>query len=78
MNYELPLVLSNCVGNIELVEEGINGNTYTEINEGIAKINKIKLDQGKKSLILLKENFNIENMIKNYKEEYFKVKGKNI
>lgn len=78
MNYELPLVLSNCIGNIDLVEEGNNGNIYTEINEGIEKINKIKLDQGKKSLILLKENFNIENMIKNYKEEYFKVKGKNI
>ena len=70
MNYELPLVLSNCVGNIDLVEEGINGNTYTEIDEGIEKINKIKLDQGKKSLILLKEKFNIKNMIENYKEYY--------
>ena len=73
MNYELPLILSNCVGNIDLVEEGINGNTYTEIDEGIEKINKIKLDQGKKSLILLKENFNIQNMIENYKKIYERI-----
>lgn len=73
MNYELPLILSNCVGNIDLVEDGINGNTYTEINEGIAKINKIKLDQGKKSLILLKEKFRVEIMAENYKKYYERI-----
>lgn len=70
MNYELPLVLSNCIGNIDLVEENINGNTYKEISEAIKKIKELKIERGKKSLILLKEKFNIGNMVKIYKNFY--------
>lgn len=70
MNYKLPLVLSNCVGNIDLIEEGKNGNTYTKMEEGIEKINEVKLKQGEKSLILLKKKFNFDNMIESYKKLY--------
>lgn len=67
MNYELPLVLSNCIGNVDLVEEGINGSIYKEMNESIEKIKRINIEKGKNSLKLLKRKFSIENMIENYK-----------
>lgn len=70
MNYELPLVLSNCVGNIDLVEEGINGSIYKEIDESIEKLREINIEKGKKSLKLLKRKFNIKNMIEDYKKYY--------
>lgn len=76
MNYELPLVLSNCVGNIDLVEEEINGFSYKNIEKIINKLkNKnIFLKRGKDSKRILIEKYNIENMIKNYKSKYQNIK----
>ena len=73
MNYELPLVLSNCVGNVDLVEAEVNGNVYKETKKGIEWINKIDKRIGKNSLKLLKRKFNIENMIENYKRYYERI-----
>ena len=70
MNYELPLILSNCVGNVDLIEKRINGNIYIEEDEAIEEIDKIELEQGKNSLKLLKRKFNIKNMIENYNRYY--------
>lgn len=73
MNFELPLVLSNCVGNVDLVEEEINGNIYKNIDEVIKNLKTIKIEQGRESLKILKEQFNIKDMVKNYKKYYERI-----
>lgn len=73
MNYELPLVLSNCIGNIDLVKEGVNGSIYEKGDEIIKKIEKIDVEKGKKSLELLKRKFDIKKMIENYKKYYERI-----
>lgn len=70
MNYELPLILSNCVGNIDLVEEGINGYIYKSSTEVMDKIKYINMKQGTESLKMLRKKFNIQNMVKNYKGKF--------
>lgn len=76
-SYELPLILSNCVGNIDLVEEEINGFTFENIETIANKVEykDIFLKRGKDSKRILIEKYNIENMIKNYKSEYQNIKG---
>lgn len=73
MNYELPLVLSNCIGNIDLVEEEINGNIYKNVDEAIKKLKTIKIKQGRESSKILKEQFNIKDMVKDYKIYYGRI-----
>jgi len=73
MNYELPLILSNCVGNIDLVEEEINGNIYKNVDEAIKKLKTIKIKQGIESSKILKEQFNIKDMVKDYKIYYGRI-----
>lgn len=73
MNYELPLILSNCVGNIDLVEEEINGNIYKNVDEAIKKLKTIKIKQGRESSKILKEQFNIKDMVKDYKIYYGRI-----
>lgn len=70
MNYELPLILSNCVGNIDLVDEGINGFIYKNIKE-IEK--KFILSQGKESKKILKKKYYLKNMIESYRNKYQKL-----
>lgn len=73
MNYELPLILSNCVGNVDLVEEAVNGSIYQEINKAVENLRKIEIEQGRESLKILKEQFNIKDMVKNYKKYYERI-----
>lgn len=77
MNYELPLILSNCVGNVDLVEEEINGFTFENIEKIANKVEHkdIFLKRGKDSKRILIEKYNIENMIKNYRSKYQNIKG---
>lgn len=74
MSVGLPLVLSNCIGNVDLVQEGENGWIYKSSLEAISGIkemikeNKI-LKLGNISSKKIK-NFSIENMNKEYKGKY--------
>ncbi|WP_291255430.1 glycosyltransferase [Fusobacterium sp.] len=72
MNYKLPLVLSNCVGNIDLVSEGVNGYLFSDYKEAIVfcKENEKNLKRGEFSKIILKEFFEIDRMKKKYKKIY--------
>ena len=76
MENSLPLVLSNCIGNIDLVKEDYNGFLFENKGEVIEKINfliknkeKIK-ELGENSYLFLKKEFDIRNMIRKYKTLY--------
>lgn len=76
MNYKLPLLLSNCIGNIDLVEENYNGclfKSLEDIAKQIKKLikNKERMEKfGENSLKLLKEEFNNFKMIETYRKSY--------
>ena len=76
MEYKLPLVLSDCVGNIDLVKENYNGYIFKNSNEAVKEIenlikNKDRIkDFGENSYELLKNEFDIYKMIGKYIEEY--------
>lgn len=76
MENSLPLLLSDCVGNIDLVEEDYNGFLFKTKEEAIKKIktlikNKEKIKKlGENSYLLLKKEFDIQRMIKKYKILY--------
>ncbi|PRY12316.1 glycosyltransferase involved in cell wall biosynthesis [Pontibacter ummariensis] len=70
------LVLSNCVGNIDLVAPDYNGFTFDTAEEAVYRIGWLKsnrkiLDQmGMNSLEMCYENFNIEDTFKKYLSIY--------
>jgi glycosyltransferase involved in cell wall biosynthesis len=71
-----PLLLSNCVGNKDLVKNGYNGKIFHNENEGIEFLtdllaNKILLKEyGLHSYTFLKENFTLQKMLNHYKNIY--------
>ncbi|WP_339008439.1 glycosyltransferase [Fusobacterium varium] len=73
MENSLPLVLSNCIGNIDLVKENLNGFLFETKEQAIEKIEVLIKDKekikelGENSYLLLKKEFDIQNMIKKYK-----------
>jgi glycosyltransferase involved in cell wall biosynthesis len=76
MCFEKPLLLSNCVGNRDLVQNGYNGvlfNTFDEAKQGLEKLlndrEKLKL-YGKNSKQLLLNNFTIGKTVENYEKLY--------
>lgn len=76
MENKLPIILSNCNGNKDLVEENYNGFLFKDKEQAIEKINflikgreKIK-ELGENSYLLLKKEFDIQDMIKKYKILY--------
>lgn len=76
MENRLPLVLSNCIGNIDLVKENFNGFLFKDKEQAIEKINflikgreKIK-ELGENSYLLLKKEFDIQDMVRKYKILY--------
>lgn len=79
MNLYLPLLLSNCVGNCDLVINNYNGFIYDTSEEAIDKISLINGKReiweefGNNSQMLLVKNFNVESMAKQYESEYKKV-----
>jgi glycosyltransferase involved in cell wall biosynthesis len=74
-----PLVLSDCIGNRELVENGRNGFTFIGKEEAIACIETLRADRnlaqemGKFSHKLLLNNFHLDSMICQYKKLYASV-----
>ena len=76
MENNLPLLLSDCVGNIDLVAEDYNGFLFKTKKEAIKKIEFLIKDKekikklGENSYLLLKKEFDIQGMIKKYKTLY--------
>lgn len=76
MENNLPLLLSDCVGNIDLVAEDYNGFLFKTKKEAIKKIEFLIKDKekikklGENSYLLLKKEFDIQEMIKKYKTLY--------
>lgn len=77
MNLNKPLLLSNCIGNIDLVVN--NGFIYNSLEELIERIvqlidNKsLRYELGANSFLLVEENFNVVEMAKQYEKEYISV-----
>jgi glycosyltransferase involved in cell wall biosynthesis len=78
MNLLKPLLLSNCVGNTDLVINNYNGFIFTTVEEAVIKINfigskrEIVQEYGNNSYKLLVKDFNVELMAKQYESEYKK------
>ncbi|MGL5058158.1 MAG: glycosyltransferase [Fusobacteriaceae bacterium] len=72
MSIGLPLILSNCVGNIDLVEEDRNGHIFEEISEITFFLDKILKDCSKYKISseVIAKKFSLQNMNKNYKVIY--------
>lgn len=77
MNAQACLLLSNCVGNVDLVkEEGYNGYVYNGVQEAIKKLDEIKDNKekikcmGQNSRKFLIENFNAAKNMKQYEAFY--------
>ena len=74
-----PLVLRECVGNKDLVNEDLNGRLFTTFNEGISALEELIRSEikrkimGKESLALAKKTFSIKQMVDNYKKLYEKL-----
>lgn len=76
MSMQLPLLLSNCPGNEDLVENGLNGFLYDHPHQAIKFINQyfnnpeLLSKHSLASLNMLKTNFNIEQMAQGYIKLY--------
>jgi glycosyltransferase involved in cell wall biosynthesis len=76
MSMRLPLLLTNCPGNNDLVENGINGFLYDYPAQAIDFIkqymNNLELlhTHGKASFNMLQTNFNVEQMAQGYRDVY--------
>lgn len=72
MSMQLPLLLSNCPGNKDLVENGVNGFLYDHPQQAVKFINQylnnpeLLSKHSLASLNMLKTNFNIEQMVQGY------------
>jgi glycosyltransferase involved in cell wall biosynthesis len=85
MNASLALVLSNCVGNVDLIRDNPqNGIIFENEQVAVTQIRKmvkqpqIVLQLGKASLEFLKERFNSKNMVDCYNIEYNYIFTKNV
>jgi glycosyltransferase involved in cell wall biosynthesis len=76
MGMRLPLLLSNCPGNSDLVENGLNGFLYNGPEEAITYIHQYLENkdlphvQGEASLDMLQNTFGIEQMAEGYRRIY--------
>jgi glycosyltransferase involved in cell wall biosynthesis len=74
------LLLSECIGNVDLVKNGINGQIFRTKEEAINNIiyyflnKEITASMGLNSIEICKDYFNIENTAFNYRIEYQKAK----
>ena len=80
MENSLPLILSKCIGNIDLVRENYNGFSFKNKEQAMEKIEFLTKDKekikklGENSYLLLKKEFGIQRMIKKYKNIYKNIK----
>jgi len=76
MSLKKPLVLHRCVGNVDLVYEGINGFIFDDEKKAVSAINFLiensdaRISYGVNSYNIYLEKFNICKMITKYKELY--------
>ncbi|MFN0047751.1 MAG: glycosyltransferase [Cytophagales bacterium] len=76
MNHSKPLILHNCIGNCDLVENNINGFLFDEFEVAVEKIlffvnNTKKIPEyGKKSKILVSNRFSMKKMVDKYLNLY--------
>ena len=76
MENKLPIILSNCNGNKDLVEKNYNGFLFKDREQAIEKIKFLIKDKekikelGENSYLLLKKEFDIQDMIRKYKILY--------
>lgn len=76
MSMRLPLLLSNCPGNNDLVENGANGFLYNYPAQAIDFINQyfnnreLLHQHGNTSFNMLQTNFSVEQMAQGYREVY--------
>jgi glycosyltransferase involved in cell wall biosynthesis len=76
MNLSKPLVLSNCTGNIDLIND--NGFIYSTIEEAVEKLDRLINDPeliiklGKNSHDMAEQHNNVEQMAKLYESEYLR------
>lgn len=79
MNLGKPLLLSDCIGNVDTVEHGENGYLYHTADEVVEKIESLlkmspdkRMDLGKDSYKILQDNFSLTALRKQYKAVYTK------
>lgn len=78
MNLGKPLILTDCIGNVDLVKNEENGFCYHSLAEGIHWIKRliqgpdVMPDMGSRSYMLLKENFSVNQMAMAYETLYKK------
>ncbi|MBS1729246.1 MAG: glycosyltransferase [Bacteroidetes bacterium] len=76
MKFNLPLLLSRCVGNVDLVEENVNGYCFTAKEEAIQCINhylddkNLMHEHGACSYNKIKQDFSIDQMKNKFKALY--------
>jgi glycosyltransferase involved in cell wall biosynthesis len=76
-----PLVLSKCVGNVDLVDEGFNGFLFDNELEARGKIDQLigdldlRFKYAANSRKLYEREFTLENMINKYYDLYAEVSG---
>jgi glycosyltransferase involved in cell wall biosynthesis len=76
MSMRLPLLLSNCPGNSDLVINNVNGFLFNNNNEAIEFINQylnrkeLLSQHGNASLNMLQTTFNVERMADGYRKVY--------
>ena len=77
MNQGNPLLLTGCIGNRDLVREGVNGALYTTAEEAAKKLRQWMRTpeslpaMGQSSKKILTEQFSIETMKSAYRDLYF-------
>ncbi|RYM34010.1 glycosyltransferase [Brumimicrobium glaciale] len=78
MSFKLPLILSDCSGNVDLVEDGTNGYTFHSEKQAIKYIEELKNNPQKIKRMSdnsqkMYENYNNYICAKNYRELYKKL-----
>lgn len=76
MNMRLPLLLSNCPGNSDLVINNVNGFLFNDVEQAIKFIyqylqnKQLLYKHGEASLTMLQTTFNVERMADGYRKIY--------
>lgn len=79
MNLAMPLLLSNCMGNRDLVSQEQNGYLFDSAQQAIEKINFLKTNRnmllplGLQSRLLCEQNFDIKKICLQYQQLYYKI-----
>jgi len=81
LSYRKPVLLSKCVGNIDVVKQGMNGDLFESRDEAISKILKYYNNADMLSVMgdfsreLCEQEFDRNNNFRNYRHFYTPVEG---